>query len=225
MAIRDDSPAPHDRRTRVDETVAAIRADIVNNVLLPGQSLRQEELARRYAVSRIPLREALRRLQAEGLVVLRPFRGAVVSELTDDEARELVELRLLLMRHALRLAVPLLTEDDLARAQSALEAARDATDLATWGARIDAFYLALCAPAGRPRLLAMLRDMQNQSQRYRARIFADPALRAHFRAGTQRLLEFCRERDAEGATREVEGYMREALDRYMNQLASRGGPG
>lgn len=215
-----DIPLPAPRRTRADQVADAIRADIISHALAPGLTLRQEDLAARYRVSRIPLREALRRLESEGLVDIHPFRGATVATLSDDRAREIIELRVLLMQHALRLAVPRMTEADLARAAAALEAARLAGDLATWGRRIDDFYTALCAPSGRPRLLALLHDLHNQSQRYRVRVYVNPALRDLFREGMHELLEHCRRRDAEAAVLSLDGYMRDGLARFLAQLAS-----
>jgi len=73
---------------------------ILNGTLTPGQVLRQEELAARFKTSRVPLREALQLLQAEGLVVLRPRRGYAVNALSADEQLELLQLRILIESYA-----------------------------------------------------------------------------------------------------------------------------
>ncbi|MET9362366.1 GntR family transcriptional regulator [Streptomyces sp. NPDC006632] len=75
---------------------AAIRDDIVSGVFEPGRRLAEEALARRYGVSRVPVREALRTLESEGFVTTRRHVGAHVAELTDREAADLLELRLFL---------------------------------------------------------------------------------------------------------------------------------
>ncbi|EFE66663.1 GntR family transcriptional regulator [Streptomyces viridosporus] len=74
----------------------AIRDDIVAGVLGRGSRLTEEVLARRYGVSRVPVREALRTLEAEGFVVTRRHAGACVAEPTEQEAADLLEMRLLL---------------------------------------------------------------------------------------------------------------------------------
>lgn len=83
-------------RLRPDEIAASLRRAVRERVLAPGEALNQDELARRYGVSRIPLREALRTLVGEGLIVMRPGLGAVVTELQSAEVNELYGLRLAL---------------------------------------------------------------------------------------------------------------------------------
>src|SRR5690606_31043785 len=75
---------------------AAVRDDSVSGVHRRGSRLTEELLARRYGVSRVPVREALRTLEAEGFVVTRRHAGACVAEPTEREAADLLEMRLLL---------------------------------------------------------------------------------------------------------------------------------
>src|SRR5689334_18278168 len=96
------------------ETVReALRVAISSGDLAPGFQLRQDELAERFGTSRIPVREALRQLEAEGFVTILPNRGAVVADLSVDEVIELLEIRIALECHALRLAIPAMGEMDL----------------------------------------------------------------------------------------------------------------
>jgi DNA-binding GntR family transcriptional regulator len=83
---------------------AELRGDILSGRRQPGARLREEEIAARFGVSRTPVREALRRLEADGLVVVTPHRGAEVVRWRDDDVAELVELRALLEGHAARRA-------------------------------------------------------------------------------------------------------------------------
>lgn len=83
-------------RLRPDEIAASLRRAVRERVLAPGEALNQDELARRYGVSRIPLREALRTLVGEGLIVMQPGMGAVVTKLQAAEINELYGLRLAL---------------------------------------------------------------------------------------------------------------------------------
>src|SRR5687767_1427855 len=86
-----------------------------------GQQLRQEALAADLGVSRIPVREALRQLEAEGFVSIASHRGAVVSKLSLDEIAELFELRIRLECWLLGLAIPQMRDGDLEQAKAALE--------------------------------------------------------------------------------------------------------
>jgi DNA-binding GntR family transcriptional regulator len=79
---------------RPDEIANALRRAVRERVFAPGEVLNQDQLARRFGVSRVPLREALRTLVGEGLVVMNTGLGAVVTELEPDEVNELYELRL-----------------------------------------------------------------------------------------------------------------------------------
>ena len=79
---------------RPDEIAIALRRALRERAIRPGQAINQDELARQYGVSRIPLREALRTLAGEGLVIMKPGLGAVVTELRPAEVEELYGLRL-----------------------------------------------------------------------------------------------------------------------------------
>lgn len=79
---------------RPDQIADLLRRAVRERVLLPGQMINQDEMAKRFGISRIPLREALRTLAGEGLVVMRPGIGAVVTELNADDVNELYGLRL-----------------------------------------------------------------------------------------------------------------------------------
>src|SRR5690242_21918130 len=84
------------RRISAQVVCTAIRDDIVAGFFEPGSRLTEELLARRYGVSRVPVREALRTLESEGFVTTRRHAGACVAEPTEQEAADLLELRLLL---------------------------------------------------------------------------------------------------------------------------------
>jgi DNA-binding GntR family transcriptional regulator len=144
----------------------ALRKGILHGVIKAGQTLRQEELASTFGVSRIPIREAFRQLEAEGLITIYPHRGAVVTELSALEAQELYEIRLALETEALRKAIPNFTPADLKKAQAIIEAADGETDIARWGELNWEFHAALYTAANRPRLLAMLNNLHLSVDRY-----------------------------------------------------------
>src|SRR3954470_16750413 len=101
--------------TTPDLIAETLREEILRGVVAPGQALRQEELADRFGVSRLPVRDALLRLEAQGLVHVYPNRGAFVITLSADEVREIYEMRILLEGDLLERAVPKIGEDDWRR--------------------------------------------------------------------------------------------------------------
>jgi DNA-binding GntR family transcriptional regulator len=103
-----------------------LRDEIERNELLPGQRLLEMHVARRFGVSQAPVREALRVLEREGLVEHRPRRGVYVRQLTVDAVEELYSLRAAIEGFAARRAVRLMTAEDRALVEQALEAMREA---------------------------------------------------------------------------------------------------
>ncbi|MEP6591375.1 MAG: GntR family transcriptional regulator [Gemmatimonadota bacterium] len=157
------------RHTLTDAALVALRERILAGEWPAGAPLRQEALAADLGVSRIPLREALRRLEAEGLVTIAPHRGAVVAPLPMAEVAELFELRALIESDLARRAVPRLTpaDDAALRATAAtFERAVAAGDVPAWGEANRRFHFALYAPAGRPQTLEALTRLHAQSDRF-----------------------------------------------------------
>jgi DNA-binding GntR family transcriptional regulator len=133
-----------------------LRLVIISGELPPGMQLKQDELAERYGTSRIPVREALRQLEVEGYVVIHPNRGAVVADLSLDEILELLEVRIALETHALRIAVPQMGDIDLDTARAILRAYDAESDPEKWSEMNWTFHRTLYAPCNRPKLLAMI---------------------------------------------------------------------
>src|ERR1700726_1444937 len=97
-----------------------LREQIIRGEIPEGAQLRQDAIATQYQVSRIPVREALRQLDAEGLITIVPNRGAVVPELSPDDIEELFSIRALLEPEVLKLSIPRLTQADFAEAEAVL---------------------------------------------------------------------------------------------------------
>jgi len=107
--------------TAQEVVLSALRDSVLAGVFEPGARLRQEELADIFQTSRIPVREALRALEYEGLVRSEPHRGFTVTRMDADEVEEIYDLRILLESHAVRLALPLLTDEDLDELEQLME--------------------------------------------------------------------------------------------------------
>ncbi|MFI5843875.1 GntR family transcriptional regulator [Catenuloplanes sp. NPDC051500] len=154
---------------RDSSTVAylKIRSDILAGRAAPGSYLNQVHIARDLAISRGPLREALRRLENEGLVVPEKNRRSRVAELSASDAEQLYALRCVNERLAIELSVPLLTEDDLREMADAFAAmqASDTSDEDDWEAAHQRFHeLALTRAPGR--IYRVVRELREHAGRY-----------------------------------------------------------
>ena len=135
---------------------AALREEIDGGALQPGLALRQDELAARFGTSRIPVREALRALQAEGLVTYSANRGATVATVSEDEMMEMLEVRIALECHAIRLSIPQFVDADVETARALLTKYDAAPSAAQWSAMNWAFHWALYLPCDCSRLLSAI---------------------------------------------------------------------
>jgi DNA-binding GntR family transcriptional regulator len=189
-------------KTRTQVVIEAIRGQILSGEIKAGEPLRQAALAEQLQVSRIPIREALLQLEAEGLVRFEPHKGATATEISPDLIDELFELRALLETDLLARSIPLLSEDDLIEAElqlAKLDAALQSENhVLIWPELNSAFHLSLYK-ALRPQSYEIVSNLNKNSDRY---------IRMHLQmAGRilksnkehQQLLNLCRARDIAGA--------------------------
>lgn len=156
--------------TLSQQVYANLRAGILDNTYPPGSSLPEEALAARLNVSRVPVREALRRLSAEGLVVIKPRQGATVIELTAKQFLDAYQVREALEVLAVRLAVPKLTPDDLDQLdalQQTMQTASDASDPNAFFAANAEFHGFLVEKADNGDLKSIYESLIDRMRRYR----------------------------------------------------------
>ena len=160
---------PIRRQTLTGMTADALRERILHGRFPEGEPLRQDAIAEELGVSRIPVREALRQLEAEGLVTFNPHRGAVVSTLSLNEIEELFELRAMIELDLLHRSLPRIGAEDVARAKEILDEYESALrngDVASWGEMNWQFHSTLFAPADRPFTLGVAQKLHQQCDRY-----------------------------------------------------------
>jgi len=213
------------RRTLTTAVADRLRGKILRGELREGEQLRQHAIAEEFAVSRIPLREAFRQLEAEGLIKIIDHRGAVVSALSPDEIEELFEIRAALEGLTLRKAVPRLTDEALSRAEECLEAyeqaLNDESDFEVWGELHWRFHSTLYSAADRPRSLSLIQTINNNADRYiRLHILFSRDAHRHARDEHRAILELCRRRDAEAASQLLERHITKA-GRDMKEFIKR----
>lgn len=189
-----------------------LREEILSGALPAGTQLRQDHIAAAHGVSHIPVREAFRRLEADGLVTTIPRRGAFVSRMSGEDAREITEMRVALEGLAVRLSVPSAPAANLAAAENALRVAGRSADISDWSEMNLQFHRALYASCGRPRLLAAIEGLWAQVDRYLRLVFeiADYQDKSH--AEHVAILEAYQRRDVATAERLVTVHIEEAGD-------------
>jgi DNA-binding GntR family transcriptional regulator len=156
-------------RTISSAVAEELRRRIVDGEFKSGFQLRQDALAAEFGVSRIPVREALMQLEAEGLVKIHPHRGAIVSELSTEEIEELFELRALLEPRLLKASAPRLTEADYGRLNEILQEYASelrAMHISRWGELNGEFHMVLYQHARQPRSLAIVANLLQESDRH-----------------------------------------------------------
>jgi len=153
-------------RTLAGVITRALADRIVSGEIGPGSRLAQDHIAAEFKASHVPVREALRRLEAQGLAVSEPRRGTRVPPLDPGAIRETTLMRAALEALALEQALPRLAAADLDEARAALAAGEASTDIRLWEAANRRFHRALVAPCGMKRLLAAIDDLHQASARF-----------------------------------------------------------
>jgi DNA-binding GntR family transcriptional regulator len=200
-----------------------LRQTILSGGLNEGDFLRQRSLARHYGVSEVVVREALRRLEAEGLVETEPRKGARVSRLSVAEVEELWELRIVLEKLLTQHAVPAFQPEDLTRVEGLIEGMRRERDAVAWLSLNREFHDCLYRPSGRLRILRFANNLRNLIDRYlRMRIGVlqhyEIAHREH-----RSIFAAYRQQDVALAVKRVEAHLRRTADSVVAFLKARKG--
>ncbi|MGU7775730.1 GntR family transcriptional regulator [Burkholderia sp. MR1-5-21] len=196
-----------------------LKRRILEGELPEGSPIRQDDVAAQLGVSKIPVREALMRLQSEGLVKFTPNVGAVVATLTVMDYIEMLDMRLALECRALELAVPNMASVDIARARELLSACHSAMTDQEWSDLNAEFHYTLYAPANRPRLIATIQSVQEHMGRLLRVQVTMAAQHERSHAEHVKILDACEHGNVKEAVRllrkhieqtqrEVQGYFR-----------------
>jgi DNA-binding GntR family transcriptional regulator len=198
----------------------SLREAILSGELSGGFQLKQEELAAKFNVSMSALREALKTLEAEGLVKFFPNRGAIVSELSAEEAQEIFDIRLFLELGALELAIPNLSTEELNVAEAILQELDTEPDSKRWGELNWQFHEVLYKAARRPKLLSMIQNLHNNVERYMRIYLSTLHHQEKSQAEHRLLLAACAEKDTKKAQRLLRKHMNDAqknLGKYLRR--------
>jgi DNA-binding GntR family transcriptional regulator len=166
MAQLSQVPSLTNRRTASDYVAETLREAIITGQFEDGEELNQVELANHFNVSRVPVREALRRLQAEGLVSAEAHRRALVTAFNRERISEIFEIRALLETYMLERAARRIDEDALAGLRRICDEMDRLKDHSRWLERNHDFHHELLRPSGATTALALVGRLSQQVQRY-----------------------------------------------------------
>lgn len=200
-----------------DTVFLHLRKCILTGQMKPGERLLEIKLAETLGVSRTPIREAIRKLELEGLVNIVPHRGAEVANITSKSLKDVLEVRRALEVMAIELACDRATEDDINDMKSKLEefySALDTEDLTKISYADEAYHDSIIAAADNIRLAQLVSNLREQMYRYRFQYVKDIDTHATIRIEHQNMFDCIVMRDARGAG----AAMREHIDHQEESI-------
>lgn len=212
-------------KTRTQLVIEILREKILSGEIVAGQPLRQASLADELNVSRIPVREALLQLEAEGLVTFEPHKGASATALSAAQVDELFELRAMIEGDLLAASLVNITDEALAQAEKILvnlDSALGKENAAnTWSELNSNFHNCLYSGANRPQTTDLVNTLNKNADRY---------IRMHLlwaggisKAGPEHaeLLAFCQARDIDNAVAKLKQHILNSRDEIKAFLSQR----
>jgi DNA-binding GntR family transcriptional regulator len=203
--------------------LAELRSAITGGELKPGMPIRQDALAAQLDVSRVPLREALKTLEAEGLVEHKVHRGYFVTELSLTDLREIYRLRELLEAEAVREAAARMDARLLAaleEAQAEVERAEEAGDVTAMTAANRRFHFALFEASAMPRLIRLIGTLWDSTDAYRSLYYAGTPNRERVVHEHRAVVDALRDGDVEGALRWLDRHRAHAVTALQDVLGT-----
>jgi DNA-binding GntR family transcriptional regulator len=206
----------------IEET---LRSAILDGRLPCGTALRQQDLADLFGVSRMPVREALRQLEAQSLLHVVAHKGAVVAPLVEGDAAETYALRILLESEALRLSIPLLDDEDFAEAERYIDDLETQTDYAEIGRLNRLFHMTLYRKAPNRRLLSLVEGGLWEEERFLRFNLEAMGLGKLSQEDHRDLLRAAQARDIALTVTKLQNHLNrgvEVITRYLNSLEPQG---
>lgn len=207
-----------------DVVCKTLRRAILAGKMPPGTRLLEVHLADEMGVSRTPIREAIRVLEQEGLVIMRPRRGAEVAKITVPQMRDVLELRTVLDVLAVELACERATDEDIKEIEKAAREFEQAVydgDLHVMIERDTVFHRMLVAGSHNKKLIIVNHDMEDQVNRYRYETEKEASARGTLLKDHEAIIKAIKERDknaaSEAARVHVSRQMEEFLKRYPDE--------
>ncbi|MBR6173196.1 MAG: GntR family transcriptional regulator [Eubacterium sp.] len=198
-----------------------LRNAIIRGELLPGERLMEEKLAKTLEVSRTPVREAIRMLELEGLVVMLPRKGAEVARITVSDLQEALEVRMAIEDLSVRLATMRIDEKgkrELVKAKDAFDAALTGKKVETIVEKDERFHDVIFEATQNRRLIALAHSLREQVYRYRFEYVKDFTSHDKLSREHARITEAILEGDVVKAQQSMRGHIYDQLQRIMEMI-------
>jgi DNA-binding GntR family transcriptional regulator len=159
-----------------DVVFNTLRQAILKGELKPGERLMEIQLADRLGVSRTPIREAIRKLELEGLVIMVPRKGAEVAKITEKDLNDVLEVRCALEELAVELACKKISKEQIAQLENTLEEFKEVikgNNLTEMAEMDEKFHMMIFEATGNARLIQILNNLREQMYRYRVEYLKD----------------------------------------------------
>lgn len=209
-----------------DVVFNTLRQAILRGELKPGERLMEIQLANKLGVSRTPIREAIRKLELEGLVLMIPRKGAEVAEITEKSLRDVLEVRRALEELAVQLVCEKITAEEVEDLKQAAKAFQetlkdgDITQIAEADVRFhDVIYLA----TDNQKLIQLLNKLREQMYRYRVEYLKDKAIYPQLIAEHQAIIERIEKREKEAATQVVCKHIDNQVEAVIDTIRTKQG--
>lgn len=211
-----------------DVVFYTLRQAILKGELEPGERLMEMQLAEQLGVSRTPIREAIRKLELEGLVLMIPRRGAIVAKITEKDLKDVLEVRASLERLSTKLACERMEEEtieELREAQEAFKAALRGDDITLQAQKDVEFHDVIYKSTNNLRLIQMLNNLREQMYRYRLEYLKDGTSHQKLVEEHEAIIEALSRRNTEETTNIMVGHVynqERAVMRKIHEAESTG---
>ena len=185
-----------------DVVFNTLRQAILRGELKPGERLMEIQLANKLGVSRTPIREAIRKLELEGLVLMIPRRGAEVAEITEKSLRDVLEVRGALEELAVKLACQKITDEqiqELCMAEKEFEMALSSGDVTVYAEADVKFHDVIYRATDNQRLIQLLFNLREHMYRYRVEYLKREESHGNLLIEHRRIIETIANRDMDAA--------------------------
>ncbi len=204
-----------------DVVFQTLRQAIITGEFAPGERLMEITLAERLGVSRTPVREAIRKLELEGLVVMIPRKGAEVAKITEERLRDVLEVRCALEELSATLACQRIDEEGkerLAACHAAFVRAVKMGDALEIANQDEAFHECIFEQTRNDRLLQIIHNLKEQMYRYRMEYVKDASYREELVAEHEKLLEAILSGDTQTATEVMRHHIHNQETMILNHI-------
>ena len=205
-----------------DVVFTTLRQAILRGELKPGERLMEIQLANKLGVSRTPIREAIRKLELEGLVLMIPRKGAEVAEITEKNLRDVLEVREALEVLAVQLACDKITPEQIENLRLAekefehIITTNDITNIAEADVR---FHDLVYEATGNQRLIQLLNNLREQMYRYRVEYLKRTSVRPFILHEHEELIRLIEAKDKEGAAQNICSHIENQVDEVVRVIS------